>query len=83
MMFAKVDVVVTGELSFYAQAADSGNQVHRGFCSRCGSPVMNRNDGYPDNLYIHAATLDSPSAFTPSASVCGEFAQSWDQPNTE
>lgn len=49
----------------------------------CGSPVMNRNDGYPDNLYIHAATLDLPSTFSPSASVCGEFAQPWDQPITK
>ncbi len=69
---------LTGELRFFDQQSDSGNIVSRGFCPVCGSPVLNRNSGYPDMRYIHAGSLDDPSVFKPDAVVFSESAQPWD-----
>ena len=71
-------VTVTGEVRFFDQQADSGNTVARGFCPTCGSPMMNRNSGYPRSLYVHAATLDDPSIFRPETVVFRAAAQPWD-----
>ncbi len=71
-------VIVTGEVRFFDQQADSGNTVSRGFCPTCGSPMMNRNSGYPQSLYVHAATLDDPTAFRPETVVFRSAAQPWD-----
>ncbi len=69
---------VSGVLRFYDQNSDSGNVVSRGFCPVCGSPVLNKNSGYPDMRYIHVGSLDDPSMFKPDAVVCSESAQPWD-----
>lgn len=78
MAVAKSAVEISGELRFFDQAGDSGNIVARGFCPTCGSPVLNRNSGYADNLYIHAASLDDSGRFTPSRVVFRASAQPWD-----
>ena len=75
---SKNATTVTGAMKFYNQKADSGNTVNRGFCSNCGSPVMNKTTAYPDNLIFNAATLDDPGIFDPTMRVCSEFSQSWD-----
>ncbi len=71
-------VTVTGEVRFFDQQADSGNTVSRGFCPTCGSPMLNRNSGYPQSLYVHAATLDDPGGFRPETVVFRSAAQPWD-----
>ena len=69
---------LTGALSFYDQQSDRGTIVSRGFCPICGSPVLNKNSGYPEKRYIHAGSLDDPGAFKPDAVVFPESAQPWD-----
>ena len=78
MLFTQADVSVTGQLSFIDQQADSGNTVSRGFCPQCGSHVLNQNSGYPDAVFIHAASLDDPGLFVPSMVVYHRYAQEWD-----
>lgn len=78
MMLPDGAVGVTGELHYFAQQSDGGNTVRRGFCPACGSPVLSRNDGYPENVYVLAATLDDPSVFRPTAVVFRDSAQPWD-----
>jgi len=74
---------VSGELRYYESTSDSGNIVGRGFCPICGSPVLNRNSGYPDMRYIHVGSLDDPSGFKADGIVFSEFAQPWDRIDTE
>ena len=69
---------LTGTLSFYDRESDRGTIVSRGFCPVCGSPVLNKNSGYPDKRYIHVGSLDDPSVFRPDAVVFSESAQPWD-----
>ena len=71
-------VSISGTITFFDQQSDAGNTVSRGFCGRCGSPVMNKNSGYPQSRYLHAATLDDPGVFHPDRVVFRSAAQPWD-----
>ena len=74
-------VLLKGELSYYDRTAANGHVVSQGFCPACGSPILNRNSGYPDQLYIHAASLDDPSLFRPERVIFRGDAQPWDVVN--
>ncbi len=75
---AKDAATVTGDVTFFDRPSDAGNTVSQGFCAACGSPLMNKNSGHPDSLYIHAATLDDPRFFNPGAVLFNSAAQPWD-----
>ena len=70
---------LTGKPKFHNHTVANGNVVSKGFCETCGSPVLNRNVNYPDNRYIHAATLDDPALFRPAAIIFADEAQPWDK----
>ena len=69
---------MTGEPRFHASRADSGNIVHRGFCGACGSPVLSRNEGYPEMVVISAGSLDDSRFIAPTAAVFAANAPAWD-----
>ena len=75
-------VTLEGELAAYDLVADSGNQVKSKFCRRCGSPILKTTSGYPELLFIHAATLDEPSRFRPEKVVWADSAPPWDSADT-
>lgn len=76
---ARADAMsLRGELRFYELAADSGNTVRSGFCPTCGSPILKKSSGFPDLVFIHAATLDDPSLFKPQKAVWSSGRQPWD-----
>ena len=72
-------VTITGEITYYDRTAANGHTVSQGFCATCGSPILNRNSGYPDNVYIHAASLDDPGLFKPERVIFRGEAQPWDK----
>lgn len=72
------DFALNGDLSWYARKAPSGNTVSSGFCPTCGTHVVNRNSGFPDNVFVTAATLDEPSRFAPTKVVHREDGLHWD-----
>ncbi|MBI5041738.1 MAG: GFA family protein [Gammaproteobacteria bacterium] len=74
----KNSVSVEGEVKFYAQTADDGATISRGFCPHCGSPVLGKSTGYPDVLMITAASLDEPALFKPQKVVFSASGQAWD-----
>lgn len=74
----RAEITLTGNVREYAQPSDSGSPTHSGFCPVCGSPILSRTDRFPDRLYIHAATLDDPSAFAPQFAIHADAAQPWD-----
>jgi hypothetical protein len=69
---------IKGEPRYYAVTGDSGNTVHRGFCSHCGSPLVASSSGRPGFLAIQAASLDDPTLFHPTHHVYASSAQPWD-----
>lgn len=51
--------------------------VRRLFCGRCGSPMAYETDRRPDEIDLHAATLDDPEAYRPEAHVHVAERLSW------
>ena len=41
----------------------------RGFCPTCGSRLYYRSDKWPEEIHLHAGTLDDPAAYTPDRHV--------------
>jgi hypothetical protein len=81
MMVSEEQVSVRGSLTFYDDAADSGNTVSRGFCSSCGSAVLSTNSGMPGMTFVRASSLDDPNVFAPQMNVYVSRAPSWSQPD--
>ncbi|MEM7502600.1 MAG: GFA family protein [Pseudomonadota bacterium] len=77
MIARDADVEVTGVLSFFETAADSGNRVRRGFCPTCGSAVYSTNSGAPGLLFVRASSLDDPNDFSPQMAVYTSRAPQW------
>ena len=69
---------LTGALTSYERAADSGNMVTRSFCGVCGSAVLSRNSAMPGMVFVRASSLDDPEVFKPQMVVYASRAPSWD-----
>jgi hypothetical protein len=77
LIFPAGAVSITGPLRDYASAADSGNAMHRQFCSQCGTPVTSAAEARPNLLILRAGTLDDPSAAHPSMTIWTDSAPAW------
>lgn len=55
----KAKFSTTGPVKSYAGKGDSGNAVHRLFCSECGSPIAHDPDAAPEIIAIKAGCLDT------------------------
>ena len=47
------------------------------FCSRCGTPIFNRNSCYPGRCMVALGSLDDPTVVTPTVNVHCENRLSW------
>jgi hypothetical protein len=75
--FASDAVTITGAMStFTLPGGQSGEPMHRRFCTKCGSPILIEKDGTGRKL-IMAGTLDDKSQFKPEVSLFCEQAPSW------
>lgn len=70
----------TREPRWFVSTADSGNEVARAFCPRCGVGVFGRNAMMSGMVFLRASALDDPEAFAPQMSVYASRAPSWDPP---
>jgi hypothetical protein len=70
---------VTGDLTTFKDSAESGNEVFRRFCGRCGSPVITDTPAARDQgiIFIKAGTLDEASDLAPSVHYWTCSAQDW------
>jgi hypothetical protein len=55
-------------------ALQEGAEVERGFCRRCGSPMLLRSRLWPGEVHIAAASLDDGPDRMPQMHAC------WDAP---
>jgi len=70
-------VTVRGEPTYHVTTSDSGNIASRGFCPRCGSPVLAKQSQWPAFI-IYASSLDDPSWHRPAMDIFTASAQPWD-----
>ncbi|KUL87395.1 hypothetical protein ZTR_04733 [Talaromyces verruculosus] len=55
----KSALTLNGPTKSWAGKGSSGKDVHRIFCSECGSPIAHDPDAAPEIIAIKAGTLDS------------------------
>lgn len=55
----KAQLTVNGPVKKYSSKGSSGHDVHRLFCSECGSPIAHDPDAAPEIIAIKAGTLSS------------------------
>ena len=64
-------------LTKFITIGDSGKNVNRFFCERCGSPIASRCESLPGKAFIKAGTLKDSSELIPTAEVYCEEALDW------
>lgn len=55
--------------SFTTVGEDTGEAVHRQFCTACGSPIVSLPDATPDLAFIKAGTLNDRSWLEPEMEI--------------
>jgi hypothetical protein len=68
---------VQGEMSTYTITGDSGKDVHRRFCPRCGSGIYLECDNDPGYVFLKAGTLDDSSWLKPDMHIFTAAKQPW------
>lgn len=63
--FLSDDVAWTGRIEHY----ESSPATWRGFCPACGTRLYFRSGKWPDEIHLHAATLDDGAPYRPDAQV--------------
>lgn len=71
-------VTITGTVTTYERATDSGNTVTRAFCPTCGNPIHSANSSMAEAMVIRASSLDDPEIAKPQMVVYASRAPSWD-----
>ena len=77
VIFPSSSIEIKGDLSEYLSKADSGNQVRRSFCPKCGTHLFAENTGRSGFTVIRVGTLDSPSLISPTANIWASSAPAW------
>ena len=79
IVFPRTAVKMTGRTVEFAQKADSGAQMVRGFCPICGSPLYGKPEANPNAIGLFVGGLDDPQHFKPQAVIFTASGQPWDQ----
>lgn len=76
-IFPTLAIAISGTPAEYLRSADSGHQVRRRFCPRCGSHLFADSTGRPGLTVVRLGTLDEPSSIRPSANIWSASAPAW------
>ena len=76
-IFAKDAVAVSGPLTDYVSAADSGSIMHRRFCAKCGTTVFSEAEPRPDQIIVRVGTLDDPNLAKPGGIIWTKSVPGW------
>lgn len=66
-----------GAPSTFSVTADSGREIHRSFCPKCGSTLLHRADAVPGALFLTTGPMDDTTGFEPSRELYCDSAQAW------
>jgi hypothetical protein len=71
-------VKLTGKVTLWDVASDSGNVKTLGFCPTCGSPVCLTFKAMPELFTVHAGSLDDPGRYKPQLVTYVLRGHDWD-----
>lgn len=69
--------LTAGPPAVHQATAESGGQVTRMFCAKCGTHLSAYNEKHPEMLPIKVGTIDQPFDFEPSANLWTRSALTW------
>lgn len=67
----------SGRLEQFVKTADSGDQIARRFCPKCGTHIFSNSSSTPDFTVVRAGTLTDPSAIRPTMNIWVSSAPEW------
>lgn len=70
-------ITITGELCDYSCVAESGNVMHRRFCSACGTHLFSEAESRPHLIFVRAGSLDNHEIAKPAMTIWTSEAPSW------
>lgn len=74
----KSDAISTaGDIRWYESKADSGNDMRRGFCPKCGTQLFSSSSGSSHLTVVRVGALDDPSIGAPEAIIWTKSAPAW------
>lgn len=77
LMMSSESFRVQGESQTYTVAGDSGQDVHRHFCPKCGSGIYLMCDADPGYVFIKAGALDDAGWISPDMHIFTSSKQPW------
>jgi hypothetical protein len=72
-------LVLEGEPKSYTSKGDSGGDVLRHFCARCGGRLYTSGTMPGELVIVQAGSLDDPNRITPESVIYAKDAVSWDR----
>ena len=76
-VFRTESFTVKGQVTRFTSVADSGNVMHREFCTVCGTQLFSRAEVRPHLIVARAGTLDDPEIARPAMTIWTSAAPSW------
>lgn len=73
----RAGVQISGSPTTYADKGDSGADVDRLFCPRCGSCILANAALLPDISFVFGGTLNDRSRLAPNTQIFCDSAQPW------
>ena len=75
--FHTASFAVEGDTTDFVSVADSGNRMHRRFCTRCGTPLFSEAEVRPHLIFVRVGTFDDPNLAPPSSTIWTASAPAW------
>jgi len=75
--FPSEAMTLKGVVRWHESKADSGNDMARGFCPECGTPMFSKAAQRPHIIVVRAGTLDDPKLIPPQATIWTSEAPGW------
>lgn len=72
-------VKIHGKLSKFKYMSDTGSDVTKGFCPRCGSQIYGSNTRLPDHLTLTLGTMDDASRLDIEVVIFADDKPAWDR----
>ncbi len=69
--------MISGKTTDFVSVAESGNRMHRRFCSTYGTPMFSEAESRPHLIFVRAGTFDDVEAVHPTMTIWTSSAPSW------
>jgi hypothetical protein len=71
--------IVSGSPRGFTKRGDSGTELTRHFCPKCGSPIFTSSPKHSEYIFVKAGTLDDPAVVKPTHQSWVASAVPWSQ----